>query len=127
MTNRCEMKDLPCCALHTEIPKKKKKIYKKGKCDRDRCLTGHSVGISCQAQAPKIGLAFIIYYKSIVTCLFGLFQETSWLFKNCLFFTVELFTGVYIVYIELSAYAPCGAKDRLLKARLDGSVLVESM
>ena len=34
---------------------------------------------------------------------------------------------VYIVYIELSAYAPCGAKDRLLKARLDGSVLVESM
>ena len=34
---------------------------------------------------------------------------------------------VYIVYIELSAYAPCGAKDCLLKARLDGSVLVESM
>ena len=38
-----------------------------------------------------------------------------------------LLTLVYIVYIELSAYAPCGAKDRLLKARLDGSVLVESM
>ena len=31
---------------------------------------------------------------------------------------------VYIVYIKISAYAPYGTKDRLLKACLDGSVLV---
>ena len=31
---------------------------------------------------------------------------------------------VYIVYMMISAYIPEGIKDRLLKASLDGSVLV---
>jgi len=31
---------------------------------------------------------------------------------------------VYIVYMLLSAYVPGGTQDRLLKASLDGSVLV---
>ena len=39
-------------------------------------------------------------------------------------FVVVADAVVYIVYMMISAYIPEGIKDRLLKASLDGSVLV---